>query len=85
MHAPLYEAEVASGLDGHECDEDVSSPLPALVRWAVVCGAVLAALYRLVPWLPVVPAYAVGVGLRPEHTPQFARRPDPGPVSAPTD
>ena len=48
-------------------------------------GAVLAALYRLVPWLPVVPAYAVGVGLRPEHTPQFARRPDPGPVSAPTD
>jgi len=43
MHAPLYEAEVASGLDGHDCDEDVSSPLPALVRWAVVCGAILAA------------------------------------------
>lgn len=43
MHAPLYEAEVASGIDGDECDEDTSSPLPALVRWALVGVAILAA------------------------------------------
>ncbi|WP_158887486.1 FAD-dependent oxidoreductase [Amycolatopsis anabasis] len=27
------------------------------------------------PWLSVVPAYLVGVGVRPEHAPEFARRP----------
>ncbi|MBW4716608.1 FAD-dependent oxidoreductase [Saccharothrix obliqua] len=26
------------------------------------------------PWLQVVPAYVVGIGLRPEHAPDFARR-----------
>ncbi|MFV0493516.1 FAD-dependent oxidoreductase [Mycobacterium sp.] len=26
------------------------------------------------PWLAVVPAYFVGVGVRPEHAPEFARR-----------
>jgi hypothetical protein len=25
-------------------------------------------------WLSVVPAYVVGVGVRPEHAPAFARR-----------
>lgn len=35
---------------------------------------VLAALRRL-PWLSAVPAYLIGVGLRPEHAPRFARRP----------
>ncbi|MDG6108675.1 FAD-dependent oxidoreductase [Dactylosporangium aurantiacum] len=34
---------------------------------------VLAALRR-VPWLSAVPAYLIGVGLRPEHAPAFARR-----------
>ena len=36
-----------------------------------------AALLRLVqrlPWLSFVPAYFVGVGVRPEHAPAFARR-----------
>jgi len=26
------------------------------------------------PWLSVVPAYLMGVGVRPEHAPKFARR-----------
>jgi hypothetical protein len=26
------------------------------------------------PWLSVVPAYFIGVGIRPEHAPAFARR-----------
>ena len=29
---------------------------------------------RRLPWLSVVPAYFVGVGVRPEHAPAFARR-----------
>jgi hypothetical protein len=36
-----------------------------------------AALLRLVerlPWLSVLPAYFIGVGVRPEHAPAFARR-----------
>ena len=33
----------------------------------------LAVMERL-PWLAVVPAYFVGVGVRPEHAPAFARR-----------
>jgi 2-polyprenyl-6-methoxyphenol hydroxylase-like FAD-dependent oxidoreductase len=36
----------------------------------------LAALLRRVPQLSYVPAYLIGVGLRPEHAPDFARRPD---------
>jgi 2-polyprenyl-6-methoxyphenol hydroxylase-like FAD-dependent oxidoreductase len=35
--------------------------------------AVLALLHR-VPQLTAVPAYLIGVGLRPEHAPDFARR-----------
>ena len=34
-----------------------------------------ARLFSWIPSLAVIPAYAVGVGLRPEHAPQFARRP----------
>lgn len=41
---------------------------PAPPRW--VLGVV-----RRLPWLSVVPAYFVGVGIRPEHAPGFARRP----------
>lgn len=26
------------------------------------------------PWLAAIPAYLVGVGVRPEHAPEFARR-----------
>jgi 2-polyprenyl-6-methoxyphenol hydroxylase-like FAD-dependent oxidoreductase len=33
------------------------------------------ALLRRVPQLSFVPAYLIGAGLRPEHAPQFARRP----------
>ena len=37
-----------------------------------------AALFRVIerlPWLSVVPAYFIGVGVLPEHAPAFARRP----------
>ncbi|MPY78028.1 MAG: FAD-dependent oxidoreductase [Actinophytocola sp.] len=32
------------------------------------------ALLRRLPWLSFVPAYLIGVGIRPEHAPKFARR-----------
>ncbi|RZS39098.1 2-polyprenyl-6-methoxyphenol hydroxylase-like FAD-dependent oxidoreductase [Herbihabitans rhizosphaerae] len=31
---------------------------------------------RRLPFMRAVPAYMVGIGLRPEHAPEFARRPD---------
>jgi len=36
--------------------------------------APVAAVIRRLPWLSVIPAYFVGVGVRPEHAPGFARR-----------
>ncbi len=36
--------------------------------------AVAVALVRRFPWLAAIPAYVVGVGVRPEHAPAFARR-----------
>jgi 2-polyprenyl-6-methoxyphenol hydroxylase-like FAD-dependent oxidoreductase len=33
------------------------------------------ALVRRVPQVSIVPAYLIGIGLRPEHAPDFARRP----------
>ncbi|MBV8929606.1 MAG: FAD-dependent oxidoreductase, partial [Mycobacteriaceae bacterium] len=33
------------------------------------------ALVERMPWLSAIPAYIVGVGVRPEHAPDFARRP----------
>jgi 2-polyprenyl-6-methoxyphenol hydroxylase-like FAD-dependent oxidoreductase len=36
--------------------------------------AALVRLLRRLPWLSAVPAYVVGVGVRPEHAPEFARR-----------
>jgi 2-polyprenyl-6-methoxyphenol hydroxylase-like FAD-dependent oxidoreductase len=36
--------------------------------------AAMVALLRRLPWLAAVPAYVVGVGVRPEHAPAFARR-----------
>jgi 2-polyprenyl-6-methoxyphenol hydroxylase-like FAD-dependent oxidoreductase len=36
--------------------------------------AVLVALLQRLPWLSVIPAYVVGVGIRPERAPAFARR-----------
>ncbi|MDN4519203.1 MULTISPECIES: FAD-dependent oxidoreductase [Mycolicibacterium] len=44
-------------------DGDVTGPPPALVR----------AIERA-PWLTFVPAYLVGVGVRPERAPEFAKR-----------
>ena len=38
---------------------------------------ILFSLLERLPWLTVVPAYFVGVGIRPEHAPDFARRPAP--------
>ncbi|MEI6252369.1 MAG: FAD-dependent oxidoreductase [Mycobacteriaceae bacterium] len=36
--------------------------------------AVMVKLLHRLPWLAVIPAYVVGVGLRPERAPAFARR-----------
>ena len=36
--------------------------------------AAMVGLLRRLPWLAAVPAYVVGVGVRPEHAPAFARR-----------
>lgn len=36
--------------------------------------AVVASLIRRLPWLSAIPAYFVGVGIRPEHAPDYARR-----------
>jgi len=36
--------------------------------------AALARVVRRLPWLAAIPAYAVGMGVRPEHAPPFARR-----------
>ena len=36
--------------------------------------AAAATLVRRLPWLAVIPAYVVGVGIRPERAPVFARR-----------
>lgn len=37
--------------------------------------AVLAAVMRRLPWLAAIPARVVGVGVRPERAPEFARQP----------
>jgi len=42
---------------------DAAGPPPALIR-----------LVERVPWLAVIPGYLVGVGVRPERAPKFARR-----------
>ncbi|MGO9252965.1 MAG: FAD-dependent oxidoreductase [Mycobacterium sp.] len=36
--------------------------------------AALLSLVQRLPWLSAVPAYLIGVGVRPEHAPAFARR-----------
>jgi 2-polyprenyl-6-methoxyphenol hydroxylase-like FAD-dependent oxidoreductase len=36
--------------------------------------AALLGLVERLPWLSIVPAYFIGVGIRPEHAPAFARR-----------
>ncbi len=36
--------------------------------------AIATALIQRLPWLSVIPAYLVGVGVRPERAPEFARR-----------
>ena len=46
--------------------KDISGPPPALIR-----------LLERMPWLAVVPAYVVGVGVLPERAPAFARRSSP--------
>ncbi len=49
---------------------DIKPPPPAVTH-------VVAGLFSRIPSLAVIPAYLVGVGLRPERAPQFARRPEP--------
>ena len=39
--------------------------------------AALGRLLERLPWLSVVPAYIIGVGIRAEHAPEYARRPAP--------
>ena len=36
--------------------------------------AVLTTVLQRLPWLAAIPAYFVGVGVRPERAPAFARR-----------
>jgi 2-polyprenyl-6-methoxyphenol hydroxylase-like FAD-dependent oxidoreductase len=55
----LHRAVVAPIIDGRR----MGPPKPVL------------ALMRHVPQASYVPAYLIGVGLRPEHAPEFARRP----------
>ena len=63
----LHRTVIAAVLRGTEV-----KPAPALAR-------TVAALFDWMPWLSVIPAYLIGVGLRPEHAPEFARRvPKPG-------
>lgn len=44
--------------------------------------AAFGALLRRLPWLSAIPAYVVGVGVRPERAPAFARRPDSNETTA---
>ena len=46
---------------------EIKQPPPIITNAA-------ARLFGWIPSLAVIPAYAIGVGLRPEHAPQFARR-----------
>jgi 2-polyprenyl-6-methoxyphenol hydroxylase-like FAD-dependent oxidoreductase len=46
---------------------EITQPPPIITNAA-------ARLFGWIPSLAVIPAYAIGVGLRPEHAPQFARR-----------
>jgi hypothetical protein len=36
--------------------------------------AAFVALLEKLPWLAAIPARVIGVGIRPEHAPDFARR-----------
>ena len=42
--------------------------------WTPSIPASLARVLRAAPWLTVIPALLVGIGARPEHAPDFARR-----------
>jgi 2-polyprenyl-6-methoxyphenol hydroxylase-like FAD-dependent oxidoreductase len=55
----MHRALVAPIIEGRR----MGPPRPAL------------ALLRRIPQLSFVPAYLIGIGLRPEHAPHFARRP----------
>lgn len=47
---------------------------PVLRGAATELPSPAAAVMRRLPWLSGIPAYFVGVGVRPEHAPDFARR-----------
>jgi len=47
---------------------------PILAGGSADPPAILGTVLRRLPWLSAVPAYFVGVGVRPEHAPDFARR-----------
>lgn len=51
--------------------------LGPIVRGGDAAGppAALIKVLELAPWLSIVPGYLVGVGVLPEHAPDFARRP----------
>jgi 2-polyprenyl-6-methoxyphenol hydroxylase-like FAD-dependent oxidoreductase len=48
---------------------------PILDGRRIGAGKPVLALLRCVPQISFVPAYLIGIGLRPEHAPDFARRP----------
>ena len=54
---------------------------PAQPLGSVIWLSVLA-LLRRVPQVSFLPAHLIGVGLRPEHAPDFARRPAEQPSDA---
>jgi hypothetical protein len=56
-------------------------------RSALRLPALLLGLFRIAPALAVIPAAVLGVGVRPERAPEFARRPPPrtGTDPAPRD
>jgi hypothetical protein len=66
LHRLLHRVLVASIIDGRR----MGPPAPVL------------ALLRRAPQLSFLPAYLIGVGVRPEHAPDFARRPAEQPADA---
>lgn len=48
---------------------------PVLRGGSATPPPIVGTIFRRMPWLAFIPAYFIGVGVRPEHAPEFARRP----------
>ena len=60
--------------DGLLCIGDAAHAMSRQTGQDIQPPAAVAAVAGRLPGLSVIPAYLVGVGLRPEHAPAFARR-----------